>query len=142
MKAIRSRIFAFLMIGVVLTLSTGMGLVEHTCLMSGKKTASAEHRKGCCAKKSTKAASHAGDEATIKADNCCEVETQYIHVDFVSFQEKFAKLFANLYAMVAEKLVDVFNALVGKSDTACSYTNSSPPLAGRALLTRHCILNV
>ncbi len=142
MKAIRSRIFAFLMIGVVLTLSTGMGLVEHTCLMSGKKTAAAEHRKGCCAKKSTKTASRAGDEATVKADNCCEVETQYLHVDFVSFQEKFAKLFAGLYAMVAEKLVHVFNALVSKSDTACSYTNSSPPLAGRTLLARHCILNV
>jgi hypothetical protein len=142
MKAIRSRMFAFLMIGVVLTLSTGMGLVEHTCLMSGKKATSAEHRKGCCAKKPAKAASHAGNEATVKADNCCEVETQYIHIDFVSFQEKFAKLFANLYAMVAGKLVDVFNALASKSDTACSYTNSSPPLAGRTLLARHCILNV
>ena len=142
MKAIRSRIFAFLMIGVVLTLSTGMGLAEHTCLMSGKKTAATEHRKGCCAKKPAKATSHAGNEATVKADNCCEVETQYIHIDFVSFQEKFAKLFANLYAMVAGKLVDVFNALASKSDTACSYTNSSPPLAGRTLLARHCILNV
>jgi hypothetical protein len=142
MKAIRSRIFAFLMIGVVLTLSTGMGLVEHTCLMSGKKASFTEHRKGCCAKKTGKAASRAGNGATVKADNCCEVETQYIHVDFVSFQEKFAKLFAGLYAMVAEKLVHVFNALVEKSDTACSYTDSSPPLAGRTLLTRHCILNV
>jgi hypothetical protein len=142
MKAIRSRIFAFLMIGVVLTLSTGMGLVEHTCLMSGKKATSTEHRKGCCAKKSTKAASHAKDGATVKADNCCEVETQYIHIDFVSFQEKFAKLLANLYVMIAEKLVNVFNALVDKSDTACSYTNSSPPLAGRVLLAKHCILNV
>jgi hypothetical protein len=142
MKAIRSRMFAFLMIGVVLTLSTGMGLVEHTCLMSGKKATSTEHRKGCCAKKTPKAASHAGNEVTVKADNCCEVETQYIHIDFVSFQEKFTKLFANLYAMVAGKLVDVFNALASKSDTACSYTNSSPPLAGRTLLARHCILNV
>jgi hypothetical protein len=44
--------------------------------------------------------------------------------------------------MVAGKLVDVFNALASKSDTACSYTNSSPPLAGRTLLARHCILNV
>lgn len=142
MKAIRSRIFAFLMIGVVLTLSTGMGLVEHTCLMSGKKTSSTEHRKGCCAKKVAKAAAQSKDGATVKADNCCEVETQYIHVDFVSFGEKLAKAFAGLYAMIAERLVDVFNALVDKSDTACSYTNSSPPLAGRTLLAKHCILNV
>ena len=142
MKAIRSRMFAFLMIGVVLTLSTGMGLVEHTCLMSGKKATSAEHRKGCCAKKTGQSTSKAGNEATVKADNCCEVETQYIHIDFVSFQEKFAKLFASLYAMLAQTLGHVFNALVEKSDTALSYTNSSPPLAGRTLLTRHCILNV
>ena len=142
MKAICSRMFSFLMIGVVLTLSTGMGLVEHTCLMSGKKNTSSEHRQGCCAKKSTKATSQAEGGATIKADNCCEVETQYIRVDFISFQQKFTKLLSHLYVVFAEQLMDVFNALISKSDTACSYTNSSPPLAGRTLLTKHCILVV
>lgn len=142
MKAIRSRLFAFLMIGVVLTFNTGMGLVEHTCLMSGKKTMSDEHRKGCCSKKSAQSASAMGEEATLKADNCCEVDTHYIQVDFVSLQEKFSKLFAYLYFIVAEKLVNVFNALLDKSETACSYTNSSPPLAGRTLLAKHCTLLV
>ncbi len=142
MKAIRSRIFAFLMIGVVLTFNTGMGLVEHTCLMSGKKTISDKHRKGCCSKKPVRTPAEQEEEATIKADNCCEVDTHYIQVDFVSLQEKFSKLFANLYFIIAEKLVDVFNALLEKSETACSYTNSSPPLAGRTLLAKHCTLIV
>lgn len=142
MKAIRSRIFAFLMIGVVLTFNTGMGLVEHTCLMNGKKAMATERRAGCCAKKSTAAATGQHESATLQADDCCEVETHYIQVDFVSLQEKFSKLFANLYFIVAEKLVDVFNALLNKSETACSYTNSSPPLAGRTLLANYCTLIV
>lgn len=141
MKLIRSRIFAFLMIGVVLTLNTGMGFVEHTCFMSGKKSLSAESRKGCCSKKSVQATTTAG-AATIKADDCCEVNTHYIQVDFVSLQEKFSKLFSSLCFFVAEKLVNVFGLLVEKSESACSYTNTSPPVAGRTLLTMHCTLVV
>jgi hypothetical protein len=141
MKAVRSRIFAFLMLGVIITLNTGMGLVEHTCLMSGKKSLSAHSQKSCCSKKSTQAVTSAG-AATVKADNCCEVNTHYIQVDFVSIQEKISKVFSSFCFFVAEKLVNVFNLLIEKSETACSYTNSSPPVAGRTLLTKYCTLVV
>lgn len=140
MKAVCSRIVAFLMIGVVLTLNTGMGLVEHTCFVSGKKSISTDQHQGCCAKKSKAPVSK--PQVTVQKDKCCELNTAYLHIDFVSLSDSVSKFFSHLYFTIADSVVHVFNALVQKSETACSYTNSSPPESGRSLLLKHCTLRV
>ncbi|GAB2791158.1 hypothetical protein GCM10027275_40130 [Rhabdobacter roseus] len=128
---------------VVLLTSTGVGLVEHHCMMRGKSTQFVTIGKGdsCkhCVSKSQVAAS-ASQQPTLQKAACCKDDQSYQKVDVVS---SFSQLLAKLLKAFAEAVFAAVKAVVltlvgwllpasGSSSVAVSFSSL---LHGRSMLS-------
>ena len=136
MRPLLTKITAYLMLSVVFTVSTGMGFVEHTCLMKDQRTVAFEKKKGCCANKNTCDHKKAQSRQTVSKQPCCEDKTVYVHVDFEAFGQKAKYVFATLAATLVQRLVAFVQSLANSDETALQSGDSSPPVSGRDLLVR------
>jgi hypothetical protein len=136
MRPILTKITVYLMLAVVFTVSTGMGFVEHTCLMKDQRTVALEKRKGCCADKKACDHKQAQDQQTVSKKPCCEDRTVYVHVDFEAFGQKVKYVFATLAATLVQHFVAFVQSFANTDEAAFQSGNSSPPLSGRDLLVR------
>ncbi len=135
MKTFILKTLSYLMVGVVFMSSTGFGLVEHSCLMSGKKERMLMSEKSCCSQKTVLLASHHAKKTAQKKSECCQVEKEYSNVDLsTSFVQVFSKLLVDLSVTVLHVFSCLFNLLVEAFRSSIQIT-SSPPLSGRELLT-------
>lgn len=135
MKAIIHKMFCYLLAGLVFISSTGFGLVEHSCLMSGKKKIVMSEGPSCCsAKKSTKDRSCQSRQTSLEEDACCTEATQHARVDVsTSLVQVMSNLLVSLCVAVISLFSFLFNSLV-EALTASAQVSHSPPLSGRALL--------
>ena len=138
MRLFRSRILAFLMLATALTFSTGMGLVQHTCLMKDETTVSLTKRKSCCAEKKDCLHTTKASQTAVKKPVCCADETLYIQVDFAGFGQKLTHLLGDACTALSQVFYNFVRAFADPGKTAFHYTNSSPPLSGRDRLAAHC----
>lgn len=126
------------MVFVVLTSSTGFGLVEHTCHIRGNKKVVllSQNPKACPVCMPVKA--NAGQKETVKKDRCCEEETRYEHVSYTSSLTKLAASFVKMVAEAAVSvaffflhlIVEAFSSLL----SSASSSRAAIPLSGRDLL--------
>ena len=135
MKAIIRKMFCYLLAGLVFVSSTGFGLVEHSCLMSGKEKVAVSEGQSCCsAKKSTKGHSCQSRQASLEQDACCTEETQHSKVDVsTSLVQVMSDLLASLWVAVVSIFSFIFNSLI-ETVTASLHVSHSPPRSGRSLL--------
>ena len=135
MKAIVRKVFCYLLAGLVFVSSTGFGLVEHSCLMSGKKKVVLSEDSSCCsAKKSTKGLSCQSQSASLEQDECCTEVTQHARVDVsTSLVQAMSDLLASLCIAVISIFSFLFNSII-EAVTASVHVSHSPPRSGRALL--------
>jgi hypothetical protein len=124
-----------IMAGVILLTSTGMGLVEHSCLISGHKSLQFTEKKGCCAKKATKQAE--SKTPILKKTNCCESNAKFFQVKLASTGERVAKFVNQLFVSFTQKITFITTSWLKQRQKICQYTNTSPPKAGRTLLIHH-----
>ena len=82
MKKALFRLFNIFMAIVVLTSSTGFGLIEHSCTVKGKQTSLHKGGDACCGKTQQQTNNH--QKATIKKSKCCNEEEKYENVDYSS----------------------------------------------------------
>ncbi|WP_157830241.1 hypothetical protein [Siphonobacter sp. SORGH_AS_0500] len=133
------RLFNVFMVLVVLTTSTGFGLVEHTCHIRHKKKVSLvsfDEKKSCpaCLHKQHPKSSH----QSLKKQSCCQEETRYEHVSYTSsitkLAAKFVKMVVEFTAHVAyylfQVLLNAFRSLLSSAYDA----QAAIPLSGRSLL--------
>jgi hypothetical protein len=140
MQAVFTKIFTYFLIGVVFLSSTGFGLIEHTCLIRNKKSASLFEKEGCCARKSS-AASKA-DGTMISNDACCDSETHVATIDVAPVVEKVAGFLSHVFFTVIDTLVSFFQAMLLNGQAVYQSSDSSPPLTGRQLLIRYHSLQI
>ncbi|MFN8356699.1 MAG: hypothetical protein U0Y10_19750 [Spirosomataceae bacterium] len=138
-KFLLYRLFNFLMAIVVLSTSTGFGLVEHSCMIRGKTYSLSSAHQGCkhCP---TTPANNASNEQ-LKKQSCCDEKTTYEHVDYSSslvelgakFVKTISEAVANVVHWVVERLVEAI------STTSSSLTASAAPFShsGRDILAFH-----
>ena len=138
MRLFRSRILAFLMLATALTFSTGMGLVQHTCLMKDETTVSLTEKKGCCTEKKDCPHNTKASQTAVKKPVCCADETLYIQVDFAGFGQNLTHLLGDACTALSQVFYNFVRAFADPGKTAFHYTNSSPPLSGRDRLAAHC----
>jgi hypothetical protein len=137
MKTFILKTLSYLMVGVVFMSSTGFGLVEHSCLMSGKKERMLMSEKSCCTQKTVTLASHHPKKTAQKKSECCQVEKEYSNVDFstsTSIVQVFSKLLVDLSVAVLHVFSFLFNLLVEAFQSTVQMA-FPPPLSGRELLT-------
>ncbi|QHT65840.1 hypothetical protein GXP67_03745 [Rhodocytophaga rosea] len=139
MKAVFTKIITYFLLGVVFLSSTGFGLIEHTCLIRNKKSASLFEKEGCCARKTTSATT---EETTISSNTCCESETHVATFDIAPVVEKVAGFFSHIFFYVIDTLVSLFHAMVLSGQAVYQSADSSPPLTGRQLLIRYHSLQI
>jgi hypothetical protein len=139
MKAMFTKILTYFLIGVVFLSSTGFGLIEHTCFIRNKKSASLFEKKGCCARKTP--ASKA-DGTMLSSDTCCESETHVATFDIAPVVEKVAGFFSHVFFYVIDILAGFFQALLLSGQAVYQSADSSPPLTGRQLLIRYHSLQI
>src|SRR5436305_11767386 len=97
MKSFILKTLSYLMVGVVFISSTGFGLIEHSCLMGGKKERMMMNEKSCCADKTGALTTHQPEKVPQKKNACCEVVKEYTNVDFsTSLVQVFSKLLVDL----------------------------------------------
>lgn len=138
MKRALFQLFNLLMACVVLTSSTGFGLVEHSCQMRGKKVYLSQKQADCMGCASDKQVIPT-DAPTIKATNCCKNEAKYENVDVTS---SLSQLAAKALKAVTDVMLTGVTAVVMwlvetffASHSASSVSVHAPPLpAGRLLL--------
>ena len=134
-KSILFRLFNLLMAVVVLTTTTGFGLVEHSCIVKGK-TYSLSTPQGHC--KSCNAPLPKNGQTAVQKDKCCDDKTTYENVDYTSsLVQLTAKVVKNVTDAVvgvvtwfAQELVDL---LAPKSSSLVA-SSSGVSLSGRSLL--------
>lgn len=132
------RLFNVFMVFVVLTTSTGFGLVEHTCHIRHKKKVSlvSFEKKSCpaCVRKQHPVSSH----QNLKKKSCCQEETRYEHVSYTSSITKLAAKFikmvveftAHFTYYLVQLLASAFRSLLASTLGA----HAAIPLSGRSLL--------
>lgn len=130
------------MLAVVFTVSTGMGFVEHSCQMKGEKAISFSKTKSCCDSKKACHKATPEEQTNIKKSPCCQDKTVYVHIDFANYAQKINKFVNNTLATLVHNLVTVVKSFLHKEETACHYTNTSPPQTGRDTLTKKCTLQI
>ncbi|RRB02728.1 hypothetical protein [Larkinella rosea] len=147
MKCTFFKYFNLLMACIVLLSSTGFGLIEHTCLMRGKKVSmviNQNDKKPACPVHSKKGFSvshqvHSGP--TVQRTDCCKEQQRYENVDFSSsitqLVAKFIKSIADtalagVATLITWLLHDLFPA---DSDSSVAVLDSPPLLYGRSLLS-------
>ncbi|MGA0558037.1 HYC_CC_PP family protein [Larkinella sp. VNQ87] len=146
MKKTFCRYVNLLMACLVLLSSTGFGLIEHTCLMRGKKVSMTINRseKATCAvhqKKSFSVSRQSSIGPVIKRSDCCKEEQRYENVDFSSsltqLVAKFIKSTTDLAGAAAATLVSwLVETLFEVETESVAFRVDSPPLPyGRSLLS-------
>ncbi|MES2734274.1 MAG: hypothetical protein V4714_21180 [Bacteroidota bacterium] len=134
MKSLIHTMFCYLLAGIVFVSSTGLGLVEHSCLMNGKKEMSMTSGKSCCSGKNVVCTAASAAKTTFQAEKCCKVETSYAHVDFSSsLVQVVSSLLASVCVAVLSTFSFLFNAFV-ESFTTSVNISLPPPLSGREWL--------
>ncbi len=128
------------MLGVIFTVSTGMGFIEHSCQFKDEKAIVFSKKKNCCAAK--KSSSEASSTTTLKKTACCEDKNIYIHVDLAGYSQKLQKFLSHSFtAVISKVLIWVYQVPVTKEE-ACQYGNSSPPKTGRETLAKKRTLQI
>ncbi|GAB3898290.1 hypothetical protein GCM10028803_17500 [Larkinella knui] len=146
MKRPLFQLFNLLMACIVLLSSTGFGLIEHTCLMRGKKVSMAINRdaqQSCpIHSKKASASSHTLTQTpVIKRTDCCKEQQRYENVDFSSsitqLVAKFIKSLADVAIGGIAALVSwLLTPLIAADTTSHLAGLESPPLHyGRSLLS-------
>ena len=133
MKAIISKMFCYLLAGLVFISSTGFGLVEHSCLMSGKKKVVMSEGQSCCSAKQptkAKALSCQSQQSSLEQDACCSEETQHAKVDVST---SLVQVMSDLLASLCVAVISIFSFLFNSLLEAFTVSHS-PPRSGRALL--------
>lgn len=127
-----NRILTIVMAGVVFFASSGFGLVEHSCKMRGSReiTTSQEAKKGCCPSHNKNLPA----QTTIACADCCESDSAFLSVDLAPVVEKASHILVNIGQAILHAFINVFNHLLPNQELATHSSDSSPPLAGRALL--------
>ena len=107
------RFLAFFMALVVLTASTGFGVVEHHCILRGKSlhlAALSKQKCGSCA--TTKEATTPAGQTIIKKRTCCEDQQRYENVEVASSVTQWvAKLLKATADWAVETFVAVFKVV-------------------------------
>lgn len=144
MKQTVFKYFNLLMACIVLLSSTGFGLIEHTCLIRGKRVsmAIAQEAKPSCPVHSKKfsVSSQSTFGPIIKKTDCCKDEQRYENVDFSSsITQLVAKFLQSVSALagagVAALLGWLFDDFLPLDPDSASVWVDSPPLPyGRSLL--------
>lgn len=134
------RLFTLLMAVVVLTTSTGFGVIERSCLMLGQKTYSLRQKAQpeACAKPHQQAPKPA-EKPVVQKQACCDDQTRYEHV---SFAQVLAQKAADLTKTVADAAVKtgvwllngLVQAVLAMLDAPEDSSQATVPLAGRDLL--------
>lgn len=113
MKLMFRRFLAFFMALVVLTASTGFGVVEHHCILRGKSlhlAALSKEKCGSCA--TTKEPATPAGQTTIKKRTCCEDQQRYENVEVASSVTQWvAKLLKTTADWAVETIVAVFKVV-------------------------------
>ncbi|MFD1143117.1 hypothetical protein ACFQ4C_18465 [Larkinella insperata] len=146
MKNTLFRYVNLLMACIVLLSSTGIGLIEHTCQMRGKKVSLAiqpETKAGCPvhSKKTFAVSKSASIGPVVKRTDCCKEEQRYENVDFSSsitqLVAKFLQSIAEVAGMGAVALVSwlIHDLLPAETDAAAIRIDSPPLPYGRDLLS-------
>lgn len=140
MKAVFTKFLTFFLMGIIFLSSTGFGLIEHTCLVSRKKSASLFEKDACCAKKKNTSAD--SDNTVLKSKACCELEAHTATFDLAPIVEKVAGALSHLFFYVQDTLVGFGQAMLVASEAVFQYADSSPPLTGRQLSIRYHSLQI
>ncbi len=135
MKAVFRKMLALFLMGVIFISTTGFGLLEHSCLMSGNKSASVFKKQGCCTKKKNTSDNSAG--AIIKSDVCCESNAHVAAIDLAPVVEKVANFFEKAFFTVLETAIRLFTSALNSVQAVLNSADSSPPLAGKDISIRH-----
>lgn len=135
------RLFTLLMAVVVLTTSTGFGVIERSCLMLGQKSYSLRQQAQpeACAKPQHQQAPKPADKPAVQKQACCEDQTTYEHV---SFAQVLAQKAADATKAVADAAVNacvwvvngLVSAVLSMLDAPEESSQAAVPLSGRALL--------
>jgi hypothetical protein len=139
MKVVFTKVFTFFLIGVVFLSSTGFGLIEHTCFVSSKKSASLFEKDACCSQTNTEADSHG---TVLKSSACCESEEHLATFDLAPVVEKVAVSLSHVFFYVIDTLVSFFHTIVLSYQAVYQSGDSSPPLTGRQILIRYHSLQI
>jgi hypothetical protein len=140
MKAALIRCFHLLMVVVVLTSSTGFGLVEHSCQMRGKRISSALFTDPCPGCSPEQRVVQAQQSPAVKRANCCKDEPRYEHVDVrASLSQLVAKFIKHLSEAVLTGIARLLGwlthmALPGMSAESAYLSHAPPARSGRLLL--------
>jgi hypothetical protein len=134
MKAMFNRVLAIFLMGVIFITTTGFGLLERSCLMNSKKTASV-FEKSCCTKKKTTPAET--DETIIKSAVCCQSQVHTVDINLAPAVEKVANLLEKAFFTVVEAAVRLFTSALHSAEAVLNAADSSPPLAGKDISIRH-----
>lgn len=140
-RSLRFRLFTLLMAVVVLTTSTGFGVIERSCLMLGQKTYSLRQKAQpeACAKPQHQQAPKPATKPSVQKQACCDDQTTYEHV---SFAQVLAQKAADVTKAVADAAVKaciwlvngLVKAVLSLVDSPEDSSQAAVPLAGRDLL--------
>lgn len=141
MKTTLRNYFTVLMALLILTASTGFGVIEHHCMMRGKSLHLAalqkEGAKGCQQEHSKTPVS---DKTSFQKQACCDDDQSYENVDVSSSLAQWvAKILKVVSDAVIGALVAVFKAIIllfsSGTDSSASLSSFSSLFHGRSLLS-------
>ncbi|MDJ1494698.1 hypothetical protein QNI19_17300 [Cytophagaceae bacterium DM2B3-1] len=142
MRLLIHKIVAFFMLGVIFTVSTGMGFIEHSCQMKEEKVIVLSKKKSCCSAKTSCEQPTSQSQTTFKKPACCEDKTVYLHIDLAGYSQKLTKFISLAFTAVVQNFFTLVHKLVINEEEACGYTNTSPPQTGRDTLTKKRTLQI
>ncbi len=140
MKAALLRWFHVVMAVVVLTSSTGFGLVEHSCQMRGIRISSALTTDSCPGCSPEQRVAQAQQSPTVKRTDCCKEESRYTHLDVgASLSQVVAKFLKTISEAIVHGLMSVVgwlaDMLLPRASADVSFLSNAPPTrSGRVLL--------
>jgi len=146
MKRALLQFMCLLMASIVLITSTGFGLIEHSCMVRGKKVSlvlnQQKHREGCSMRSERSAPFVQLDSKTpvIKKADCCQEDQRYENVSFTSsisqLVAKFIKATADFTLVSVAFVFDWLLTRLLPTEDGPSLASFSSPLLhyGRSLL--------
>lgn len=141
MKTTLRNCFTIFMALLILTASTGFGVIEHHCMMRGKSLHLAalqkEGAKGCQQEHSKFPIS---DKTSFQKQDCCNDDQSYENIDVSSSLTQWvAKILKVVSDAFIDALVAVFKAIISlfssSPDSSSSLSSFSSLFHGRSLLS-------
>lgn len=141
MKNTLRNYFTILMALLILTASTGFGVIEHHCMMRGKSLHLAalqkEGAKGCQQEHSK---SPISDKTSFQKQDCCDDDQSYENVDVSSsLAQWIAKILKVVSDAVIGALISVFKTIISLfssgPDSSANLSSFSSLFHGRSLLS-------